>query len=93
MLEKEIEKKLVTEVKKRGGMALKFNSESLSGIPDRIVLMPNSKIAFIELKRRGAMPRPLQYKRIRDIRKLGFKCYVVDDEKRIGGVIDEIQST
>ena len=40
MLEKEIEKILVTEVKKLGGKAYKFVSPGNSGVPDRIVIFP-----------------------------------------------------
>ena len=40
MLEKYIEKKLVAEVKKMGGIAAKFVSPGLDGMPDRLVLLP-----------------------------------------------------
>ncbi len=40
MTEEYIEQKLVKAVKKRGGMALKFVSPGLDGVPDRIVLLP-----------------------------------------------------
>jgi len=50
MLEKYIEKKLVAEVKKMGGIAAKFISPGLDGMPDRLVLLPLGKMAFVELK-------------------------------------------
>ena len=53
MLEKYIEKKLVAEVKKMEGIAAKFVSPGLDGMPDRIVLLPHGKMAFIELKAPG----------------------------------------
>ena len=43
MREKEIEQKLVTEVRRCGGMALKFVSPSYSGMPDRLLLFPDEK--------------------------------------------------
>ena len=49
MREKEIEKKLVKAVKERKGMALKFICPGLDGVPDRLILMPNGRMAFIEL--------------------------------------------
>lgn len=91
--ERDIEKYLICKVKEKGGLAIKFISPSLSGIPDRIILMPKGKLAFIELKAKGKKPRPLQIKRLDDFRKLGFKCFVIDDKSQIGGVIDEICST
>jgi hypothetical protein len=93
MLEKDIERKLVMEVKRVGGLALKFTSPGMVGVPDRIILMPNGKIAFAELKAPGKKPRAIQVKRIKQIRQLGFKVYVIDNTQMIGGVIDEIQST
>ena len=93
MTEKYIEQKLVTAVKNMGGMAAKFVSPGLDGMPDRLVLLPDGKIAFVELKAPGKKPRPLQLRRIKQLQKLGFACYVVDDVKQIGGIIDEIQST
>ena len=55
-----IERKLVIEVKKRGGLAVKFVSPGLDGVPDRLVLLPMGRIAFVEVKRHGEKPRPLQ---------------------------------
>ena len=48
MREKVIEHKLLTEVKKIGGLALKFVSPGYDGVPDRIVLLPGGKIGFVD---------------------------------------------
>ena len=53
LLEKKIEQKLVREVKKKGGIAPKWVSPGFAGIPDRIVLLPKGKIAFVEVKAPG----------------------------------------
>lgn len=91
--EKEIEQKLVKEVKRHGGICPKFVSPGFSGMPDRIILLPKGKFAFAELKAPGEKPRPLQLSRHRLLRKLGFEVYVIDGTEQIGGVIHEIQST
>lgn len=83
MLESVIESRLRQEAKKRGGMALKFVSPGMNGVPDRIVLMPGGKMAFVELKAPGKAPRALQEKRIRQLRRLGFLVYVLDGTERI----------
>lgn len=93
MLEKVIEKKLVAAVKKMGGIAAKFVSPGLDGMPDRLVLLPNGKMAFMELKAPGKKPRPLQLRRIKQLQQLGFACYVIDNDDQIGGILDEIQSS
>ena len=93
MREKEIEQRLMREVKKQGGICPKFVSPGMSGMPDRIILLPRGKFAFAELKAPGERPRPLQLARHRLLRKLGFKVYVIDGTEQIGGVIDEIRTT
>lgn len=92
MDEKNIEKKLVNSVKAIGGLALKFVSPGTNGVPDRIILIACGKIAFVEVKSKGEKPRAVQLRMIKKIRDLGFKVYVLDDEKDIGGILDEIQS-
>jgi hypothetical protein len=91
--EKEVEAALVKAVKKRNGMALKFVSPGLDGVPDRIVLLPNGKLAFIELKRPGGRMRKLQEKRKAQLESLGFLVYCVNDKDEIGGILDGIQAS
>lgn len=93
MLEKEIEKALVRAVKKDGGKCLKFISPSFTGVPDRMVLLPKGKIAFVELKAPGKKPRALQKKRMNQLMELGFLCFVIDGIEQIGGVMDAICSS
>ena len=90
MREREIERKLVLAVKSRGGICPKFVSPGFDGMPDRVVLLPHGKIGFVEVKRPGEKPRPLQTARHRILRRLGFLVFVLDGEEQIGGMIDEI---
>ena len=90
MREKQTEQKLVKEVKRMGGICLKFTSPGLDGMPDRIVLLPGGRMAFVEVKTMGCKPRPLQMARHGMLRRLGFRLYVLDDETQIGGILDEI---
>lgn len=92
MRESYIEKRLMQEVKKRGGLAMKFVSPSLTGVPDRIVLLPGGRIAFVEVKAPGQKMRPLQLRRKEQLSDLGFKVYILDSIEMIGGIIDEIQA-
>ena len=50
MREKTIEQKFVMEVKRVGGLAVKFTSPGFDGVPDRIALLPGGKMAFVEVK-------------------------------------------
>lgn len=93
MREKVIEKKLVTEVKKRGGICPKWVAPGFDGMPDRIVLLPGRKFGFVEVKAPGEKPRALQISRHKLLFRLGFRVHVLDDVRQIGGIIDEIQAT
>lgn len=91
MREKYIEQKLVQEVRKRGGLCEKWNSGS-SGWPDRIVLLRDGKIGFVEVKAPGEKPRKLQIHRHDQLRVLGYKVFILDDAGQIGGILDDIQT-
>jgi hypothetical protein len=93
MKEKNIEQKLIRAAKDMGGLAPKFISPGFDGMPDRLVLLPNERIAFIEVKAPGKTMRPLQIKRKRQLEALGFRVYCLDGTEQIGGILDEIQSS
>ena len=93
MREKNIEQKLVKAVKSAGGIAPKLTCPGFDGMPDRLVLMPEGRIGFVEVKAPGKEPRPLQVRRHEMLRNLGFKVYVLDDLEQIGGILHEIRTT
>lgn len=92
MREKNIESKLAAEVRRRGGLAPKFVSPGLDGVPDRLILLPSGKAAFAELKASGKTLRPLQAVRKRQLEALGFRVFVIDSTEQIGGVLDELSA-
>ena len=87
MSEKYIEQKLVATVKNMGGIAPKLVSPGFNGMPDRLVLLPMGRIAFIELKAPGKMMRPLQVRRKRQLEALGFLVYCIDSVEQIDEVL------
>ena len=88
--EKQIEHSLVTAARKQGGLALKFVSQSFHGMPDRLVLLPGGKLAFVEVKAPGKKPRVLQVKRHEKLRELGFREFVLDALEDIPGLLQTI---
>ncbi|MHB8061353.1 MAG: PDDEXK family nuclease [Ruminiclostridium sp.] len=86
MLESQIEKKLKKAVEAKGGKCFKFVSPGMSGVPDRICLYPGGRIIFVELKAPREKPRPLQLKRHKEIRALGFDVRVIDSEEQINAI-------
>ena len=93
MREKTIEQKLVKAVKAVGGIALKLTCPGWGGVPDRLILLPGKRLAFVEVKAPGEIMRPLQVKRKRQLEALGFSVYCIDHLDQIGGVLDEIRSS
>jgi hypothetical protein len=90
MSEKLFEKKLRTEVKKLGGLAVKFFVFAFTGFPDRIVLMPGARIWFVELKSPGKTPNPRQNIVIGWLIKLGFQVWVIDSEELLNNFLNVI---
>lgn len=87
MNEKVIEAYLRDKVKAKGGKAYKFVSPGNDGVPDRLVCLPGGRIAFVELKAPGKTSTPLQQRRQRELRELGFTVYADIDST---AAVDEI---
>ena len=92
MREKQLEQKLVKAVKSRDGICPKLVSPGMDGMPDRMVLLPEAKIGFVEVKAPGQKPRPLQVRRHEQLKALGFTVSVLDDPEQIPAVIEEVQN-
>lgn len=85
MKEKDIERILVTEVKKLGGRAYKWTSPGNDGVPDRIVILPGRPPIFVELKTEIGKLTALQKVQINRLRDLGQDVrvlYGMDDVSR-----------
>jgi Holliday junction resolvase len=77
MRERDIEKKLVREIRRMGGEAYKWTSPGNDGVPDRIVMLPGGRLIFVELKADRGQLEPIQRVQIRRIQKLGQEVRVV----------------
>ena len=77
MKESEIEKILVSEVKKLGGIAYKWVSPGNDGVPDRIVVFPDRRPVFAELKADKGRLTALQGVQIGRLKKLGQEVAVI----------------
>ncbi len=93
MREKQIEEALVKAVKKSGGMCPKFVSPGTDGMPDRLVLLPEGRGAFVEVKAPGGKPREIQLLRHEGLRALGFRVFVLDGAEQIPEIIRRIEGS
>lgn len=78
--ERDIERYLVKEVRKKHGKAFKFVSPASAGVPDRIIILPGGVTCFVELKRPGGKPRPVQRFILLYLYHLGHRVAVVDNK-------------
>lgn len=85
MLERDVEQHLVTRIKELGGVAYKFTSPARRSVPDRLVLLPDGKAIFVELKAPGKHPTELQKREHDRLRALGFRVLVLDSKGAVNG--------
>lgn len=90
--EKIIEVKLREAIKQRGGLALKILSQFHAGLPDRLVLLPEGRAFFVELKSTGEKPRLLQRKAHSVLQTLGFQVYVIDTTEKLQKLLNSIDT-
>jgi hypothetical protein len=61
-------------LEKEGYYVLKLSVTNKPGIPDLIAIPKNSDVKFIEVKRPGQKPRPLQVYRIKELKDHGVSA-------------------
>jgi hypothetical protein len=80
MLEKKIERKVCKTVLDVLGVAsCKLTTPGKAGYPDRMFFIPGGRPLFIEFKRPGETPEPLQVLIHHMLRALGYDVEVHDD--------------
>lgn len=91
MKESTLEKKLKERIERAGGLCLKWTSPGFTGVPDRIVLLPDARILFVEVKRPGLKDgmSPRQKRVAQQLRDLGFTVIRLSDLKDIERYLGE----
>ena len=91
MLEKDIEKILVNEVKKLGGRAYKWVSPGNDGVPDRIVILPGMRPVFVELKTEKGQLSALQKAQIKRLREMGQDVKILYGESQVRDFLEDCE--
>lgn len=73
-LEKDIEAKIGQYAKSKGCLCYKFTSPANRAVPDRMIITPNGVVGFLEIKRKGQKPTPLQMVELQKLKAM--KCNV-----------------
>lgn len=94
MLESEVEKHLRRRVESLGGVAVKLEVRGTRGWPDRLVLLPGGRAAFVELKRprKAKGTSAHQDEKLGLLRLLGFEATVLDTKEKIDDWVAEERS-
>lgn len=77
-LESEIQRRIMKRYEALGYIVVKITLCNKSGFPD-LMLLKDGKASFVEVKRPGAKPRPLQEYRIDQLRTAGFDVAVLTE--------------
>ena len=88
--EKALERTLRDTIKANGGLCLKFIPAFFTGAPDRLILMPGGKAYWVETKSTGDKPKARQKFVHEQLKKLGFKVFIVDTAMSLGRCVAEI---
>lgn len=90
MRESTLERRLVREVEDIGGVAPKWVSPGNNGVPDRIVILPDGRTLYVEMKAPGKPLKPLQAKWARKLLGMGHRHYKIDSVEDIERFIAEV---
>ena len=90
MSEAAIERKLVEKIRKIGGIAYKFVSPDNPGVPDRLIILPDGRIVFVELKSSFGRLAKLQAWQISRMKELGCDVRVLHGVDDVDRFISEV---
>ena len=92
-MEKDLEAWVGRQVRRRGGLWLKWTSPGCTGVPDRILIAPGGKVAFVEMKQQGGVVSKRQRYMLDLLKRLGCQAYVVFTREDAMGVIADAFQT
>lgn len=90
MLESEIERRMVKMVRERGGLCYKFVSPSNPGVPDRIIITPDGRVVFVELKTEIGRLARIQEWQISEMQKRGADVRIAKGWDAVKSLIEEV---
>lgn len=89
--EKQVEQYLRDSVISLGGLCLKWVSPGQRGVPDRIVLIPSGRIAFVEVKNDAGKPTELQTRMLEKLTDRGFIAAIVHNRQEVDAFLCEVK--
>ena len=81
--EKAIERYLVEQAKQNGLLCLKYSNSNMVGYPDRLLVLRDGGVIWVELKSKGRKPTKIQQLRMKELSELGHVVKVIDNKADI----------
>jgi hypothetical protein len=89
--EKLIERYLVKRIHSINGLCHKYITQGVRGAPDRICLLPNGRVIFVEVKSSNGVLSSAQQREHAILRSLGFEVHVLYSHDEVDILISKIQ--
>lgn len=90
MRESSIEARLVKLVRARGGLCFKFVSPGNPGVPDRIVITPEGRTVYVELKTEAGRLSAIQKWQHEEMRKRGAEVRTLKGLAQVLDFVEEV---
>ena len=90
MKESAIEARLVRMVRERGGLCYKFVSPGNPGVPDRIIITPDGKTIYVELKTEVGRLSAMQKWQRRELEKRNIDVRVLKGLDQVKEFVREV---
>lgn len=90
MKESQIEAKLSRMVREHGGLCYKFVSPGNQGVPDRIIITPDGRTVYVELKNEVGRLANIQQWQIDEMRKRGADVRVANGLPAVKALVAEL---
>lgn len=91
MKEKQVEQCLCNEIKKLGGIPYKFTSPGRRSVPDRLCVLPQGVVFFVECKATGEEPTAAQYRELDRLNDMEHWVTWVDSKTGVNKLIKKIK--
>lgn len=93
MRESRIENRLTRRLKNAGWLSLKFISPGNAGVPDRLLISPEGRVIFAELKTETGRLSPTQNAQIQRLRKYRQDVRVLYGAEDVDALLNEIEGS
>ena len=91
MSERDVERRLATGVRNLGGVAYKFVSPGMDGVPDRLIVLPGGVVWFVELKTESGRLSGLQIRQLNRLSALGCRTAVLYGSADVDRFLQEVK--